>query len=112
MKRHLLVGVGLTIGVAAIISGCAPPVVAVAPPVAPPPFAVAAVSVAPPLAAPIPAWVPAARHHVVRVAYPVVHHHWVHRYSSARVSYAPSWTPRCGSDAHPCTVEHTTVPIE
>ena len=112
MKRHLLVGVGLTIGVAAIISGCASTVVAVAPPAAPPPIAVAAVPVAPPLAAPVSVWVPPARYHVVRVAHPVFHHHWAHRYSSTRVSYAPTWTPRCGGDAHPCTVEHTTVPIE
>jgi hypothetical protein len=45
---------------------------------------------------------PPVKHHVA-----LRQHHWVHRYVT-RVA----WTPACGSVAHPCNVEHLTVPIQ
>jgi hypothetical protein len=108
MKLIRLAGFGLVLAVVAL-SGCVQPPtpqVAVAPaPVAVPP------PVPPPLVALMPPPAPP-RHHVVRVAHPVIHHHWMHRYYSAGAYYAPAWSPRCGSIAHPCTAEHVTVPIQ
>jgi hypothetical protein len=116
MKRTVLAGFGLVLGLAAM-SGCvpqpAPPQVALVPEAPPPPPAPPPVALMP-VAAPV--WVPTVRHHAARVAHPMAHvaahHHWVRRYSSVRTSYAPAWSPQCGSVAHPCTVEHIAVPIE
>jgi hypothetical protein len=116
MKRKLLAGVGLMLGVVAL-SGCVPPpppaqVAAVPVAVAPPPIIVVPppVIVMQPPAPPV--WSPM-RHHVVRHrTVRVVHrvyHHWTHRYYATRVHY---WSPRCGSVDHPCTVEERTAPIQ
>jgi hypothetical protein len=110
MKPSVLVGLAAAIGAIAL-SGCAPaPVAAVAPP--PPPRTVfvmpplVAVAVPVPLVPPAP---PVWHRHVARVTHPVMHHHWVHRYSSVQVRYTPTG---CGSSEHPCNVEHVTVPVE
>jgi hypothetical protein len=110
MKRHMVAGFGLALGLA-LLSGCAPPPPDVQMvPVPMPPAPLPPVALVPPPAAPV--WVPAVRHHPVRVARPVAHRHWVRRYSSVRTYYTPAWTPRCGSSAHPCDVEHIAVPIQ
>jgi len=111
MSRKLIAVFAPVVGLA-MLAGCVPP----PPPevaVAPQPVAVAAspvVLVPPP--APVPVPVPR-RHHAMRAAHPVTHHHRaVHHYRSVRTTYTTVWSPYCGSSAHPCTVEHTTAPIQ
>jgi hypothetical protein len=115
MKRNLPILLGLTLGLAAL-GGCVPPAPAPAlcpaltspPPVPPPPVAV---FIPPPT--PRPVWTPPRRHvaMIVHHAHPVAHHYWVHRYV-ARTVYREVWTSGCGNVAHPCDVDHRTVPIQ
>jgi hypothetical protein len=106
--RKIITGLGLAMSVITL-SGCvsppAPAPVAVAAPL--PPSVAGLPAVGAPVALVPPPPTPTIRHHSVRMAHPVIHHHVVHRYYSARASY----TPQCGSTEHPCTVEHVTVPI-
>ena len=125
MRRYFLTQVGLAIGIAAL-TGCkpqpqaaanvpAPRPVAVAaaspvevpPPVAPPAAAAQPVALAPPAA---PVSVPTVSHSPVTVVQRVVHRRWVHKYYAPR--YASAWMPQCGSDVHPCNVEHVVLPIK
>ena len=121
MNRGRLAGLGLTLGLVALF-GCGPPsapqatvapapVAAVLPPPptpvarsSPPPSPRVAVAVPPPP----PVWVPPAPP-APSAAHVVIHHHrWVRRYAM-RTDY---FGPACGSDAHPCSVFHTVVPIQ
>jgi|SRR5579863_2550541 len=92
------------------LSGCVPPPapqVAVVTPPAPLPVAV----VEPVPVALIPVVPPPQSWHrrAARVMRPAMHHRWVRRYSTVRVSYSPAG---CGSVVHPCDVEHDIVPIQ
>ena len=84
MKSHLMTGIGLAVGIVALL-GCAPsPALAAAPTVSCP---------------------PAAKPHVLR-------RHVVHHYVG-RTWYREVWMPvGCGTTEHPCNVEHLTVPVE
>jgi hypothetical protein len=114
MQPKGLAGFCLALSLAAL-SGCAGPpppqvVVAPAPAASPSPAASAPVALLrPPEES---ARVPTVRHHVVAVVHPVIHRHWTHRPYVVRTYYPPPNSPQCGSDVHPCSVEHIVVPID
>lgn len=110
MTRQIIAVFSPVVGLT-MLAGC---VAAPAPEIAvvPPPVAVAAPPVVlVPTPEPVPVHV--VRHHyAARTVHPVVRHHAVRRYTSVRTTYTTVWSPGCGSSAHPCTVEHTTAPIQ
>jgi hypothetical protein len=116
MKRRHLAAFALVLGLA-VVSGCAGPtpppqvVVAPAPAASLSPGAAAPIALLPPPEA-TPSHVPTVRHRVVAVVHPVIHRHWTHRPYAMRSNYPPPGTPQCGSDAHPCSVEHIVVPVD
>jgi hypothetical protein len=113
MQPKGLAGFCLALGLAAL-SGCAgpppPPQVVVAPAPAASPAAPAPIALLPPPQEAV--RVPAVRHHVVAVVHPAIHRHWTHRPYAMRLNYPPPGISQCGSDAHPCSVEHIVVPVD
>jgi hypothetical protein len=117
MNHFVPAGFALALGLAAL-AGCVPPPpppaeVAVVPPPAPPPLP--PVALAAPVAVPVEVPVMRRRHpaHLAHTApHHVVHRHFVRRTTVMRTTYAPVWSPQCGSVSHACDVDHTAAPIE
>lgn len=93
----------------AVLSGCvhtlpSPQIAAVPVPVSQAPTAPI------PIAPVRPVWVPAWQRDAAMMGAPaVMRHRYVHSYYPIESRY---WMPQCGSDFHPCRVEHAVVPIQ
>lgn len=120
MKRTGVAALGFVLG--STLFGCATPPEAVvvqasaAVPAPTPsvPAPVALVPSSPPqittiTSAPAPVWIVPPSHHVARAGHPIVHRHLVRLYAMLPTNYFGS---PCGSDAHPCSVFHTIMPIQ